>query len=711
MTMNRKQLPILLTSTLATVFSYPLYAIANTENIEIISIKGTYAEGYSSDEVSGASRLDLSIIDIPQSVSVITAAQIADFQIDNLNAALDTATGINVQRIETDRTYYTARGFDITNFQIDGIGLPILNGNYHASEDTAIYERIEVIRGANGLMTGVGNPSATVNFIRKRANTKDALNLNASVGSWQNHRIELDANKAISDSLSTRVVIVQQNQDSYLDRYSKDKTVVYGSIVGQLSNDTQLSFSHSYFSESANGNNWGANPLYYTDGSATDYTVGTNTAADWSNWGVVRHESVLELQHFIYDNWILRSSFTYKSTDEDSELFYVYGTPNRETELGLFGYASEYDLDDTHRSLDIYVNGTFAAWGQEHQIVLGVNDASVEYTDSSLYDFTTGNGFPTLSSLSQWNGNTPLPTFADGLTGSNVEFKQRSLYASGRFAITDDLSTIIGARYNDYKVEGISYDVVRDRQDDVVVPYIGAVYDLSNDLMAYASYTETFQSQRELDVTNRQLAPITGESQEIGLKHSMYDGLLVSSVAYFDIEQKNVAVIDPTTADLAPTDQRYLEAEGIRSHGFELEVSGQISSQSQISFGVTDFNIDGDETVSNYTPSRIVKLAATHNFTHIPKLTVGTNLQWQDSTSRIQGVVSDEFDNAGTTIVTHQDSYALVGLMARYQFNDRFHIALNANNITNEKYLNSLYWAQGFYGTPRSYTLSVSLKL
>jgi outer membrane receptor for ferric coprogen and ferric-rhodotorulic acid len=130
--------------------------------------------------VGGASRLDLSIIEIPQSVSVITSAQMQDFQLKNINAALDSATGVNVQRIETDRTYYTARGFDITNFQIDGVGLPLTSGNNHADEDTAIYERIEVIRGANGLMTGVGNPSATVNFIRKRPTLDTQLNVNAT---------------------------------------------------------------------------------------------------------------------------------------------------------------------------------------------------------------------------------------------------------------------------------------------------------------------------------------------------------------------------------------------------------------------------------------------------------------------------------------------------------------------------------------------------
>ena len=91
---------------------------------------------------------------------------------------------VNVERIETDRTYYTARGFDITNFQVDGVGLPLTSGNNHADEDTSVYDRIEVIRGANGLMTGVGNPSATINFIRKRPTAENDFNVSAQLGSW-----------------------------------------------------------------------------------------------------------------------------------------------------------------------------------------------------------------------------------------------------------------------------------------------------------------------------------------------------------------------------------------------------------------------------------------------------------------------------------------------------------------------------------------------
>ena len=692
----------------ATIFamSNSVYAAesVDTDKIEKIEVKGSYIEGYGADDVNGASRLDLKMVEIPQSVSVISSAQLKDFQLNDINSALDTATGVRVERIETDRTYYTARGFDITNFQVDGVGLPLISGNNHADEDTAIYQRIEVIRGANGLMTGVGNPSATVNFIRKRPTAQQDIDLNITKGSWNKTRVEADFSTPVTDNVAFRVVAVKQRNDSYLDRYSQDKTVAYGFLEVNLSKDTQLSFSHTINDNDATGNNWGANPLFYTDGTATNYDVGTNTSANWAYWDVKRSNTVVEFTHFINNNWDLRATYSRKETDEDSELFYVYGTPDKTTELGLMGYASEYDHNDDHNLFDVYAKGNFQLFGRDHQVVVGLSHADMEYEDISLYDYSTPYGFPAVPALPTWDGNTPRPTFNDGLTGAEIETTQKAAYFTARLNLAEGLHTIVGGRFNDWDVQGQSYGVVQDRGDNVFIPYVGAVYQVTPTVSAYASYTETFLSQTELDINDKVLDPITGESAEIGAKAELYEGRLIASVAYFDVKQTNVAKLDPATAALGPDDQRYIGTDGISSTGYELELAGQIGDSTNISFGVTDFEVDGDETVKGYTPDTLIKLAITHDVTAIEGLTLGANANYQSDISRIQGALPN-----GASIVTEQDAYTLVNLMASYQINDKISVALNANNVTDEKYINSLYWAQGYYGAPSNYSATVSL--
>jgi len=698
--------------TISILFSINIFAEEiKSKDIEKIEVQGTYIEGYGVNDVGGASRLDLSIIEIPQSVSVITNAQMNDFQLRDINSALDSVTGINVERIETDRTYYTARGFDITNFQIDGVGLPLTSGNNHADEDTAIYDRVEVIRGANGLMTGVGNPSATINFIRKRPTENTQINFSGTVASWNKKRIELDASTSITDDIAARFVVVKQKNDSYLDRYKQDKSIAYAFIDADLTENTYVSISHSYIKNDATGNNWGANPLFYSDGSATDFDVSTSTSADWSNWQVEKNNTVIELAHYFNESWSLRATYSHKTTDEDTELFYVYGTPDKETGLGLFGYASEYVLDDKHNLFDAYISGDFYLFGGNHQLVAGINYAKMSYVDTSLYDYTTGFGFPVMPSLSSWNGSTPRPTFADGQTGSDVINKQKAVYFTARFELNEDLHVITGGRYNDWQVSGASYSTIQDAADKEFIPYLGAVYQLTPELMAYSSYTETFLSQKELDIDNKLLVPVTGKSKEIGFKSEFFDGLLIGSIAYFDIEQSNLAKVDPLTIGLPLTEQRYLATDGISSHGFEVELAGQVFERMQVSLGLTDFNISGDRTVKGYTPSKLIKLAATYDIQFIEGLSIGANIRWQDDISREQGIVSEAFSNAGELITTEQNAYAVVNLMASYEFSPNLKLSFNANNITDEKYLNSLYWAQSFYGAPASYSATLNWRL
>jgi outer membrane receptor for ferric coprogen and ferric-rhodotorulic acid len=175
---------------------------------------------YTGRSSSSATGLDLSLRETPQSVSVITQEQMDDFRLLSINDVLDNVPGITVERVETDRTYYSARGSDITNFQVDGIGIPMPYGLIDGDIDTAVYDRIEVVRGANSLMSATGNPSATVNFIRKRPTADFNTSVNVSAGSWNNYRLESDVSGTLNEagSLRGRAVVAKQDKDSYLDR-------------------------------------------------------------------------------------------------------------------------------------------------------------------------------------------------------------------------------------------------------------------------------------------------------------------------------------------------------------------------------------------------------------------------------------------------------------------------------------------------------------
>ena len=138
------------------------------DSLEKIAVYGQHHKNYITEDAQSATKLGLTIKETPQSISVVSRALMDDFSLDDINSVLESTPGVTVEQIETDRTYFKARGFEITNFQVDGLGIPQSSGSIQGTLDTSIYDRVEIVRGANGLMTGAGNPSATVNMVLKK---------------------------------------------------------------------------------------------------------------------------------------------------------------------------------------------------------------------------------------------------------------------------------------------------------------------------------------------------------------------------------------------------------------------------------------------------------------------------------------------------------------------------------------------------------------
>ncbi|MNZ25119.1 Ferric-pseudobactin BN7/BN8 receptor precursor [compost metagenome] len=657
-------------------------------------------DSYQAKPSSAATRLELTPRQTPQSVSTITRAQLDDFKLTSVNDALKYTPGIAVQEVETDRTYFTARGFDITNFQYDGIGAPFVYGNLDGSIDTAPFERIEVVRGANGLMSGTGNPSATINFVRKRPTATPQARVDLTAGSWDKRRIDTDVSGPLtaSGNVRGRLVYAHEDKNSYLDRYSREKNVFHGVLEADLSERTTLSLGHTLQKTAADSPMWGALPLYFSDGSATDFSRSTSTAADWAFWDNQEQRTFVELEHDLGNGWQAKGVLTRVEKEGDARLFYVYGTPDAASGLGLFSYPSLYEDDNRQWLADLYVSGPFALLGREHELVAGVNWSKSELDDVSHYGQGIGTPLPPLQ---DWRGDYPLPAFDAAVDGSSFEDKQKSAYAATRLSLADPLTLIAGARATWVDSEGESYGRARSREDDAITPYAGLVYDLSEQYSVYASYTEIFDPQTRLDASGERLDPVEGRSFELGVKGELFDGRLNVAAATFKTYQDNMA----ESAGFVGGRQIY-DGVDYLSEGYELELSGELLPGLQASAGYTFVDVQDAEHrhAKTYAPKHLLRAATTYRLPQLPQLKVGANLSWQDAIHRDVSLAD------GSTGKIEQDSYALVGLMASYDIDPNWSVAANLNNLTDEKYISSLYWEQGYYGAPRNASMTVSWK-
>lgn len=655
------------------------------------------SDSYHTERASTAMRFSLTPRETPQSISVVTRAQLEDFNLTSALDALESTPGISVERVETERTYFTARGFDITNFQFDGLGAPMMYKNLQGDLDTVLYDRIEVLRGANGLLSGTGNPSATVNFIRKRPTREFQASLSGTLGSWDQRRLEADVSGPLgsSDRVRGRLVAAAENADSYLDGLQRESHTVYGVVEIDMTDRTMLTAGHSWQQVNTDSPLWGALPLYYTDGSATDYDVSTSTSADWAYWDNTDNRTFVELSHLFANGWEGKAALTHLDVTSDSALFYQYGTPDRETRLGLMAYPSLYEIDVEQLIADLHVKGPFAFAGRQHELVAGVQWSRSTLEDRS--DYGQGIGTP-LPPLGEWKGQYPLPAFTASQDGSDWTDRQAGVYSVARLSLTDRLTGIVGGRLSRFEGDGVTYGTSKDTSyNDVFTPYAGLVFDLNDRASLYASYAEIFQPQTEVDANRSRLDPIEGEQYEVGIKAELFAGRADASLAMFRIEQDNVAESNGTIP--GSIDTAYVGAKGLTSEGVEATLAGELLPNLQASLGYTYVDIENPEgeRARTFIPRHTVRGMGTYRLPFHDAMKVGARVSWQEAIYRDQG----------EGVTTRQDDYALVDLMASYDISDNLSASLNLNNITDEKYLTSLYWAQGYYGAPRHAMLTL----
>ncbi|MBC9249233.1 TonB-dependent receptor [Pseudomonas alcaligenes] len=660
------------------------------------------AQSYQAKPASTTTRLGLTPRETPQGVSSVPRQQLDDFKLNSIKDVLASSPSVTVEKVETDRTYFTSRGFDITNFQYDGTGMPFSFGLLDGDVDLAAYEQVDILHGANGLMTGAGNPSATVNFVRKRPTYTPQAKVDLSAGSWDKRRVDIDVSGPLSESGNVRGRLIYANEkgNSYLDRYSKEKNVLSGLLAFDLSDADTLTVGYEDQKSNPNGVSWGALPLTDASGKPLHYgSASDSIAQDWAYWDVHTQRAFAEWEHEFANDWKSKLSVTGVDSREDSQMFYIYSDSYSAT--GFSGLPSQYK-DKTRQLLgDLSLSGPFSLGGREHQLTVGANWGRSRTEEASRYN--SGSYYTPVSLDDALNGDIALPSDFDihggDSFGSSFTDRQKSLYSGARFSLSDDLSLIAGARMLSADSDGLSYGAPREvRIHGKVTPYAGLVYDLNEEYSLYASYTEIFNPQYYRDSSGSVLDPLEGQSYEAGIKGELLDKRLNVSAAVFHAKQKNVSSYAGYDASIGGS---YYAAQDYDSSGIELEASGEVAPGLQLVGGYTYVYITDaeDDRARKYVPRHSFKSALTYRLPMLPQVKVGGSASWQSK------VESD------SNAAANQDAYALLGLMASYDIDQNWSTALNLNNLTNEKYLQTLYTgSQSNYGDPRNVTASLSWK-
>ncbi len=692
--------------------SYLIVKAAKAVDVPVmpeVVVKAPAVVRYKADKASLFGKKAVSLREIANSVSVVGKQQIEDQHMTTVADAMQQATGVTVIANDTLSNQYLIRGYNSVGVMYDGV--TSYNGLSPSHQfDLPLYERLEVLRGPAGLLRGVGEPGGIVNLVKKKPQKDVAVSWEASVGSWNNHRLMGDVTGALNESGSVqgRLIASGEDRDYFYDHTHSKKWLVSGALRFELSPQTTIDISYTGQNQTVK-NPWSGLPTYSTTDSSGHYQLqkvspSTFYAPDWGRTRYTTQELSAALEHTFTNEWTARLNVNHRVQDMYYKYAYTSSALNPLT--NTLSYSSmRGDYEYTRDGWDLNVSGPMQLWGRKHDVLLGYTVD--EYNSKGQ----SGRG-PGYSGIRYGDVSRVPEPVINYSSGSESTTRQSGFYAQTRLHLSDAATLVLGGRTTTFlaKSHSIAPSAATDWKDGAkasnrVTPYAGLLYDLNQQITLYGSYADTFVPQTQQKADGSTLDPRVGSQYEIGAKGDFLDDKLGLSLAFFTIRDTNRAYADPAY----PTSNFYLNAGEVESKGVELEVQGKVTSRFDITAGYTymttaylsDRSNQG-KTYSIQTPRNQFKLWGNYTFADtnwLKGVSAGAGVIAQSRAQSSRGW-SDEVVNSG---------YVVANARIGYQVNKHYNVALNINNLFDTRYYASVGTPNiyNFYGEPRNVMLTI----
>ncbi|MBW3509718.1 TonB-dependent siderophore receptor [Janthinobacterium sp. NKUCC06_STL] len=673
---------------------------------------------YTSRNMSTATGLNLSQRHTPQTVSVISRQQMEDFDLTTLQDVARATPGIygKTQGVSDQETRYFARGFALSHVNVDGLPLDVTDFNErNVSADMLMYDRVEVVRGATGLMEGAGAPSGSINMVRKRPTATPLLDASIHLGSWKDRQLTVDASNALNDSGSVRgrVAASLRDSDSFVDVVNNKNSTVYAIVEADLTPSTTAGICFSRQHSRTDGVFVGLPTLL--DGRHMDLPRSTflNNADSFQK----RDNNVVfaDLETKLEKGWRSRFAITHIDASSDTR-----NTTNSrvagETYL-LEQSETGWKYGTKQVVADWRLSGPVTWFGRQHDVIVG---ASYRHDDSDAAQSWEGAQTRVID-IRRWNprayrmNGAPFEPYNWGR-----KTDEKGLYAAGNFSLADPLRLVLGGRFGWYAQDVTGWYATNPTwrrsltENAKFTPYAGLVYDLDQHHSMYASGTQIFEPQSVLDVKGSTLPPLSGTNLEVGVKGEYFGGRLNASGALFRIRQNNRAMTDEVNCPTGGPIYCARAAGQVQSEGVDLQLSGSPLPGWQISGGYT-------YVLAKYTKDSVAANIGQRIATDEPKqlFKLYTNVQLNGSLAPWNVGASvyaqDKIYRRDTAYLTRQGGYATVGLTAGYRINEQLQLRVNIDNVLDRRYYQALgySWSGGLerYGAPRSVLVSLNYKM
>ena len=640
------------------------------------------------DDSPDIGRNSLAPRELPRSVQIIS---------DDLIEAVDPYAIEDVLTLASNTAFLGDNDGRENSFVMRGFqGTPILRDGFRVEtfggiSDPELFnvERIEVLKGPDSILYGESNPGGLVNMVVKRPLQSDHGAMSLRAGSFGSFEPRIDVGGG-SDRVRFRLLGLYRNDDGWRDYDADNKrTFVAPSVTFALGEATELTLLAEFTDDDRQADFGTAIDL---DGKLT---VSRKQVNNHPRDTIERHQRTygLDIDHELSSAWRVGGRFrVFDSGYDYSALFLPFGLDL--ASMYYFRVPAQQQQNNDEIAGQLNVGGDFELGGKRNRFFAGV-----DYRESETENQTRFNpGAPSFLNWLDPDYSEIPPAEADIpiATGfyANEDIKRLGVYFQNHLSVTDALTLSVGVRHDAFDRNPKAGSSTSPQDDTKTSLQAGAIYRINETVSAFASYSESFEPNFNLDRFSEVLPPETGEGFELGLKADLFDSLSLN-LAAFEITKQNVA-----TADLAalPTDPNPFGsiANGEqRSRGFEVDFSGRITPNWQVfgAYGYTDSEItksnNGDEGLSVVgAPDHTASLWATYAVPDGPLRGLALSLGAQYVGERL--VLGDANFDGDTSDKVTLNGHTLLNASASYAW-DRWRVRLNLANITDKKYVDAAW--------------------
>jgi iron complex outermembrane receptor protein len=570
-------------------------AVAEEDAIQVV-VTGEQDEGYNPRRASTATRTDTLLRDIPQSITVVPRQVLDDRNVRSVNQAVETVAGV----IDNGDDGGYAGDRIIRGFS-QGFGAApanLRNGyrdvNYYSVTPIGTIEQIEVLRGPASVLFGALEPGGVINVITRQPLSEPFYEIAFEAGSYGFYQpnIDLSGPLTVDGTLLYRFIASYQNADSFQDFVNSERITIAPSVTLNLGDRTSLNFYYEYadlFLDSIQTYSFAL-----SNGSLTprDFYAGY---PEYNILDIATQRFGYTLEHEFNDNWQIRNGLSVALTDtfRVRNLAFNGIVDDRFIQFDL--YEGKQAIDNYFGQIDLV--GRFNIGSVSHQVLAGFDFN--RFVDNLSIDFTAD--VPDLDLL---NPEYDIPELVTApLIQSQNTVQSYGVYLQDQIRLSDQFIVLLGGRHdwissrNETLGDGINTPF---QNDGAFSPRVGVVYQPSDTVSLYASYSRSFLQTSGFDAEGNQFSPTRGIQYEIGLRSEFLEGRLATNLAAYHLTKTNI-----TTPDLSNPNFSVQTGEA-RSQGIELDVTGEILPGWNVilSYAYTDAKVTEDNStpVGNRLP-------------------------------------------------------------------------------------------------------------